>query len=150
MNLGHKYTLKPGFHRLGNRYGHLIKDKRLLGRNPLDDLQLTKSRVPVNILANENYFELEIPVPGYRKEDLTIEIDSHVLTIKGEITSRKDRPDTTLVRSEHNFTSFERSFELDKSVDEDKIAAHAENGMLIIRLNRTIKESEQPANIEVE
>ena len=135
MNVGQKYTVKPGFHRIGDRYGHLIDDKHILGRDPLDDLRLTKKRVPVNILATDEYLALEIPVPGYKKEDISVEVEDHILTIKGERSIEKDRPDTDYIRREHNLAVFERSFELNKSVDEDNIRAHSENGMLTIRLN---------------
>lgn len=134
MNVGQKYTVKPGFHRIGDRYGHLIDDTHILGRDPLGDLRLTKKRIPVNILSTEEFLALEIPVPGYKKEDISIEIEDHILTIKGERSLEKDRPDTEYISREHNFAEFERSFELNKAVDEDHIIARVENGMLVIQL----------------
>lgn len=150
VNLSHKYKLNPGFHRIGDRYGHLIEDRRLMGRNPFDELKLTKKQVPVNILSTDKYYELELPVPGYVKEDISIDIDDHILTVKGERSRDKDRPDTTYITCEHNLDSFERSFELDKYVDEEKIDAHAENGLLVIRLYRINVASTHPvSHIEI-
>lgn len=137
MNVGEKFILKPGFHRIGQRYGHLIDDKHIMGRDPFDELKLTRKQIPVNVLSTPEYYALEIPVPGFKKKDISIELEDHVLIIKGERSSDKNRPDTDYVRREHNFAVFERSFELSKTVDEENINAHVENGMLTITLNHS-------------
>jgi len=84
----------------------------------------------VNIKENETDFELELSVPGRKKEDFNIEIDKDVLTISSEITTDEERKEENYTRREFTFNSFKRSFTLPETVDTEKIAANYEKGIL--------------------
>lgn len=84
----------------------------------------------VNIKENEKDFELELAVPGRKKEDFNIEVDSNVLTVSSEIKSENEVTDEDYTRKEFGYSSFKRAFTLPETIDEDKINANYSDGIL--------------------
>jgi HSP20 family molecular chaperone IbpA len=85
----------------------------------------------IDVNRREDGFDVEMPVPGFRPEDLDISYQDGVLTVTG----RNDR---------RNFT---RSLSVPDDIDEDNIQARVENGMLILSLKQHPKR--QPKRIAV-
>ncbi len=88
----------------------------------------------VNIREKETAFELELAIPGKKKEDFNVEIDKDVLTISMEPKAEDETVKERFTRKEFNYTSFKRSFTLPETVDSDKIKASYENGILAFML----------------
>ncbi|MGI9552503.1 MAG: Hsp20/alpha crystallin family protein, partial [Aurantibacter sp.] len=89
------------------------------------------SRVPsVNIKENEKDFELELVVPGRKKEDFNVEVDNNVLTISSEVKSENEVSEDNYTRREFGFSSFKRAFTLPETIDEDKIKGDYVDGIL--------------------
>ncbi len=88
----------------------------------------------VNIKDNEKNFELELAVPGVKKEDFMIEVDHDVLMISSEATSEHKETKEQYTRKEFSFSSFKRSFTLPDTVDASRIDAKYENGILQLTL----------------
>ncbi len=84
----------------------------------------------VNIKTNEKDFELELAVPGMKKDDFNIEVDENVLTVSAEKESKDEVSNSNYSRKEFAYTSFKRSFSLPETIDEDKIKASYEDGVL--------------------
>jgi len=89
---------------------------------------------PVNIKENETGFELELAIPGQKEEDFIVEIDKDVLTISMETTSKDEVSKEHYTRREFTYTSFKRSFTLPETVENEKIKASYENGILAFML----------------
>jgi len=89
---------------------------------------------PVNIKDNEKDFELELAVPGRKKEDFNIEIDKNVLTISTEVNSEKETSEENYTRREFGFSFFKRAFTLPETIDEEKIKADYVDGILSFTL----------------
>ena len=85
---------------------------------------------PVNIQENETSFELELSVPGRKKEDFNIEMDEQVLTITSETKKEEEVKESSYTRKEFSYSSFKRSFTLPDIVNEEGIKASYENGIL--------------------
>ncbi|WP_394749856.1 Hsp20/alpha crystallin family protein [Spongiimicrobium salis] len=90
---------------------------------------------PVNIREVDAAFELEVIVPGRKKEDFRIEVDKDILTIASE---QKEIEETakTYTRQEFAFVSFNRAFTLPETVDTDSIEATYEAGILKVVLRK--------------
>ncbi len=89
------------------------------------------TKIPaVNIKENETDYELELAVPGRKKEDFNIEIDDNVLTISAEKKSEEIKSEKNYTRKEFGFHSFKRAFTLPETIDEDKIKASYTDGLL--------------------
>jgi len=90
----------------------------------------------VNIKETEDSFSVEVAAPGKSKEDFNIELDNDVLTISSE--DRKENETTEekgrFTRKEFSYSTFKRAFSLPDSVDNTKISASYNNGVLEIAL----------------
>ncbi len=84
----------------------------------------------VNIKDNTENFELELAVPGMKKDDFSVEIDNDVLTISSEVQTENEENKDNYTRKEFSFTSFKRAFTLPDTVDGAKIDAKYEDGIL--------------------
>jgi HSP20 family protein len=90
-----------------------------------------KNDVPaVNIKENEKDFELELAVPGRKKEDFHIEVDENVLTISSESKKEENVTEENYTRREFAYSSFKRAFTLPEMIDEGNIKANYDNGIL--------------------
>ena len=90
----------------------------------------------VNILEKENSFFVELAVPGKKKEDFNIALEDQVLTISSETKHENEEKDEKgkYTRKEFSYSSFKRSFTLPDMVDEEKINAKYEEGVLKIEI----------------
>lgn len=89
---------------------------------------------PVNIQETETGFELELSVPGRKKEDFNVEIDEHILTISSETKKEEEVKGENYTRKEFSYSSFKRAFTLPETVNEEGIKASYENGILSFTL----------------
>ena len=103
---------------------------------------------PANIMKadvkeTEGSFELDIDMPGYKKEDVKAELKDGYLTITG--TTKKETGDQDkkgkYVRRERYCGSCSRSFYVGKAVEKEDIKAKFEDGVLKISVP---KKEEKP------
>lgn len=103
---------------------------------PLMGNQLSKfigSTIPsANIKETNENFQIELAVPGLKKEDIKIDLDQDVLTISSEQKEEKTEEKDNYTRREFNYSSFKRSFYLPEIADTDKISAEYKDGVLNI------------------
>ena len=99
----------------------------------------------VNSLENNDSFEIDLAVPGMKKEDFTIELNDKVLVISSETSNTNENDKIRL--NEFNFSSFQRSFRVPDSVDQDKIKANYKNGILKIKLPKRKESISRPNRV---
>lgn len=105
----------------------------------------------VNIRENEREFELEIAVPGKKKEDFNIEVDNNVLTVSLEEKKEDEVKEKNYSRREFSYSSFKRAFTLPETVDEEKINAAYTDGILRFTLPKREEALPRPKRlIEIE
>ncbi len=78
------------------------------------------------------YFSLDMP--GMAKDQIKVELDHNVLTVSAERRQEKRREGEKQFQSEIYYGSYLRSFRLPVAVDEKKVEAHYENGVLAISI----------------
>lgn len=104
------------------------------------------SNVPaVNISETKDDFEIELFAPGYKKEELKIEVDNGILSLSGEHKEESKEENKTFSRKEFNYGSFRRSFNLPDAIDSDKINAKYEDGILKIKMAKKEEAKPKPA-----
>jgi len=86
----------------------------------------------VNSIENNDSFEIDLAVPGMKKDDFKIELIDKVLIISSENSNSIENDNMRL--NEFNYSSFQRSFRIPESVELDKIKANYKNGILKIIL----------------
>ncbi len=103
----------------------------------------TNTTLPaVNIKESIEGYLVEMAVPGMEKSDFKINIENKMLSIASEKKSETEKNDENYSRKEFSYQSFNRSFSLPESVDESKIEAKYDNGILIINIPK--KEEAKP------
>lgn len=103
--------------------------------NSIPQFNATANTLPaVNIEESKDAFNISMAVPGYKKEELKINIEKNLLTISSEKASRKSTEESKFTRKEYDFAKFSRSFTLPENVSAEKIEAKFEDGELKIRI----------------
>ena len=97
------------------------------------------------VLENADGYTLEVEMPGVSKENLEMWIENNELTILG----RRSMPaiEGTLIHRESRQENFRRAFELDPSINAEKISAKIEQGVVTLTLPKA--EQVKPRKISV-
>ena len=90
----------------------------------------------MNISETDNAYEMELCVPGLKKEDLSISIDTeNQLVVEMTKENKKEEKDgRKWLRREFSSTQFKQAFTLPDNVKRDQISAKVEHGILSITL----------------
>ena len=101
----------------------------------------------VDIYETESALVLTAEVPGIDENDIEIKIEDNTLTLTGERRFEKETKEENYHRIERAYGSFYRSFTLPNSIDQDKIEAQHENGVL--KINMPKKPELKPRKVKV-
>lgn len=91
----------------------------------------------VDISETENEFEVSVALPGMKKEDITVDLENGRLSIGGERKFENEENGKNFHRVESSFGSFNRSFQLPDTINEDSIEAKYNNGVLNIAIAKS-------------
>ena len=104
---------------------------------------------PVDIFqSGDQELVLKAELPDMSKEDIDINIENFVLTLKGEKKASTEVKDEQFHHVERRYGSFSRSFSLPQTVDPDKVSAEYKQGVLAVRL--PLREEARPRSITVD
>ena len=100
---------------------------------------------PAGVTEISDRYTLEIEMPGVKKDGLEISVENNELTIIG----RRSLPtaEGTLIHRESRPENFRRMFELDPSIDANKISAKIDQGLVTLTLPKA--EHVKPRKITV-
>src|ERR1700753_1185696 len=108
------------------------------------------SRVPaVNIAETENEFQIELAVPGLKKEDFKISLDKNVLSISAEKKVENVDETKKYSKREYSYNSFVRTFTLPETADQAKIDAQYNDGVLTLSVAKKEEAKAQSREIAV-
>ncbi len=107
---------------------------------------ITDTTLPsVNIKESADEFEVELAAPGLVKTDFSIDLNHDLLTISSEKKIENEiREGQQFARREFSYQSFSRTFTLPNSVDNDKIKAKYENGILRVSIPKREEAKPKP------
>jgi HSP20 family protein len=88
----------------------------------------------VNISEDKDKYLVTMAAPGFNKADFNIELEGNMLTISSEKQETKNEKDARFTRKEYSYSSFSRSFSLPEEVNQAKIDAAYEDGVLKLNL----------------
>lgn len=92
---------------------------------------------------------IQISLSGVRREDVDITFAHGVLTIAGERMSEPDEEGVNFYVRELYYGAFRRSITLPEGVDESKISADFENGLVEITVRGGAVAAAEPSRIEI-
>jgi HSP20 family protein len=102
----------------------------------------------VDVYEDAEKLVLKLEVPGIRREDLDIQVEGRMLTVKGERKFETEEKEENFHRIERRYGSFVRSFTLPSTVNTEKVDATSAEGVLSISFAK--KPEAQPKQIQVQ
>jgi len=108
-----------------------------------------KSMLPaVDVVEHDNEYVVRANLPGVRREDIDVSIQDNVLTINAESKSEtEEKKAGRVIRQERHYGKFVRSMSLGAQVDESRVKASYNNGVLELILPKA--EEVKPKKISV-
>ena len=113
-----------------------------------EDLREGVWQPAVDIYEDEGSVVIKAELPGIDQDDIEIRIEDSTLTLKGERKHDQTIKKENFHRVERYYGSFQRSFSLPHTIDQEKVRASCEKGVLTITLPK--REETKPKQIKVE
>ncbi len=111
-------------------------DKTLYGKH-------AKNMMKTDVKETDNGYEVAVDLPGFKKDEIRLELNDGYLTISAEKGLDKDEKDKkdTYIRRERYAGSMSRSFYVGESLTEKDIHAKYENGILTLDVPKEDKKA---------
>lgn len=108
----------------------------------------TNTTLPaVNVKEDHDAYNVEMAAPGFEKKDFKIELNNNVLTISSEKKVENETSENeNFTKREFSYQSFCRSFSLPLTVENEKITAKYDKGILKVYIPK--KEEAKPKPIK--
>ena len=103
----------------------------------------------VDVTETDKAYEIVAELPGMDERNIEVRVADGVLTIKGEKREEKEEKNKDYYLSERSFGSFQRSFQVPRGVDTDKIDASFKNGVLTVTLPKSTEAQKAEKKITV-
>lgn len=104
----------------------------------------------VDVREDKDHIYVEAELPGFKKDEVDINIENQTLTISAEhkeSTEKKSEDKSEWLLRERRYSRFQRSFTLPPTVDPQSVQAKLNDGVLIVTLNK--REETKPRRITV-
>ena len=105
-------------------------EKKLYGRRG-------KNLMKTDVKENKDGYEIDVDLPGFKKEDVSLQLENGYLTIQANKSldnDKKDKDGETYIRRERYTGSCSRSFYVGNQVAQNDIHAEFKHGVLQIHL----------------
>jgi HSP20 family molecular chaperone IbpA len=109
------------------------KEKTEMGRAAEQTRQGLAFTPAVDIYETDKQITLLADLPGVKAKDLVIDLHENILTLSGEVES-PEQPDEVKVLREYRVGKYFREFSLSELIDQAKIEAELEDGVLTLKL----------------
>ena len=99
----------------------------------------------------DDKFVLEAELPGFDKEDISLDVKDGILTISAQHKEEKEDKDEKgqYIRRERRYGAFARSFDV-SGIDTEKITAAYDKGVLTLTLPKQTEEVPASRRIEIQ
>ena len=126
-----------------------FRDMENFEKNFWGDMAATDFKT--DIKDNGKEYVLEAELPGFKKEDISIDIDKDCLTISAEHKSEEneDDKDKGFIRRERYYGSYSRSFNI-KGINADAISASYNDGVLTLTMPEKTPEIPAARRLEIQ
>ena len=101
------------------------------------------------ITEDKDNFYINLEMPGVPKENVKIEVENNMLSIKGEKKAQSKSEESNLIMNEIVFGEFCRTFTLSKDIKIEGIGAEFKDGMLTVTLPKVEEAKPVVKQIEV-
>lgn len=117
---------------------------------------LPAARWPANVMVpdldvheNDTSFSIEVELPGVDEKDVSVTFNNGYLTVKGEKKTEHEEKKENYYLAERSFGSFERSLRLPDTLDDSKIEARFDKGVLKVTAPKRPEAQRAERKIEI-
>lgn len=125
----------------------LPAQKQLYGKH-------AKHMMKTDVRETEDSYEVDIDLPGFKKDEVNVQLDEGYLTIsaaKGLDKDEKDKKSGKYIRRERYAGSMSRSFYVGDAITQEDVHAKFESGILRLTIpKKDVKTIEQSNYIAIE
>ncbi|MEW6117772.1 MAG: Hsp20/alpha crystallin family protein [Nitrospirota bacterium] len=104
----------------------------------------------VDIYEEDGDVVVKAELPGMKKEDISIDLTDHTITISGEKKEEEKVEEKNFYRHERFYGSFVRSFDIPTDVKADEAKAKFKDGVLEVRLPKTEEAKQKVKKVAIE
>jgi HSP20 family protein len=109
-----------------------------------------QSFVPaMDVYETDKAVMVETPLAGVKPEDVEISVSNGILTVKGENKKEHEVDDKNYYRKEVRSGSFHREVMLPSAIEEEKVTAEFENGILKISCPKAAAPKAKKINVKI-
>lgn len=92
-------------------------------------------QIKVDVKEADGAYTVNAEIPGVKKDDINIDIDGNVVTLRAEVKQEESKKDgEKVLRTERYYGSVSRSFQLPSEIDAGQAQAKYDNGVLALTL----------------
>ena len=113
-------------------------------------LEEEKLAMPVELKEKDKEYMVKAELPGVKKEDLDIDMESNYITINAKKEEEKEDDHDGYKKSEFSYGEFSRTIYFPQEIDIDKTKAKLEHGILAIEAPKLKAENGNSKKLTVE
>ena len=102
---------------------------------------------PIDVSETDDHYAVTVELPGAQKEDVTVEFEHGMLTIRGEKKSEREEKKEHRRFVERSYGTFSRSFSLPRDADGERIEASFKDGILTLTIPKS--EAAKPRTVAI-
>jgi HSP20 family protein len=138
------FDLVPFARRENNLFSYLDN----MEKNFFGDMSQDFSSFRTDVIDEGNRFVLKAELPGFKKEDIKIDIKDDRLTVSAEHQVETEEKKDNYVRRERRFGSFSRTFDI-SNIKTNEISADYSDGILSLNLPKLEGKVPETRRIEI-
>ncbi|HMO86267.1 MAG TPA: Hsp20/alpha crystallin family protein [Lacipirellulaceae bacterium] len=92
---------------------------------------------PMDVKETPEAVEVRLDLPGFKPEDINVQLNNNVLTVRGQRVEEQKKETATYHRMERRVGEFSRSVTLPAQVDDEKVDAQCRDGVLTVVMQKT-------------
>ena len=123
-----------------------VQEKREVDRQQEATVPARAFLPSTDIFESDDVLTIVMEMPGVGREDVDVNVENGVLRVEGRLDFSKYEG-MQPVYTEYNIGHYRRSFSLSSKVDQDRISAQMQDGVLTLRLPKA--EEAKPRRISV-
>lgn len=93
-------------------------------------------KMRIDVSENDKAYTVKADIPGVKKDDIDVQVDGNMVSIKAEARSEKEERGAgdRVLRSERHYGTVARTFSLGQDVDPSRVQAKYADGVLTLEL----------------
>jgi HSP20 family protein len=132
---------------LADRWNRVFAPATLPRGDRDEEMSLGSWLPPVDIAEDKDKITLTAELPGFKENQIEIQMEGGVLTLRGERKFEEEKDGRNFHRVERSYGQFVRSFTLPNNVDRDSVKANFADGLLKVELPK--REEAKPRQIKI-